>query len=78
MNFCTIGVNFYEGYVHYLSVSYDINILKDDAMKELYKIIHIQSGTSHISINGTEFVLTGPHVLYINELDKISFYAYSV
>jgi AraC family L-rhamnose operon regulatory protein RhaS len=76
MKYYTVGVNFYEGYIHNLSVSYDISILKDESMKELYKLIHIQSGTSHISINGTEFVLTGPHVLYINEIDNISFFTY--
>lgn len=76
MSFYTTGVNFFEGYIHNLSVSYDVNVLKDSEMKELYKIIHIKSGTSHISINGTKFVLTGAYILYINEQDNITFYSY--
>ena len=77
MDFFTIGEKFYIGYVHNLYVTYDIETLKDKSSKDYYKIIHIQSGTNHIAINGTRFILTGAYTLYLNEEDDIKFYSLS-
>ena len=71
MNFYTLGS---PGYIFYIYITNNLDALKDQSAKEYYKIIYIKSGTSHISINGNEYILTGAHVLHINEKDDLVFY----
>lgn len=77
MILCTVGVTYHSGYVCHLYVSNDLETLKSQSAKEYYKIIHIQSKTSHFSINKNEYILTGFHVLYLNEQDEIIFHKLS-
>ncbi|MFZ2539582.1 MAG: AraC family transcriptional regulator [Oscillospiraceae bacterium] len=77
MNFCTIGVDYHSGYVCHLYVTNNVITLKSQSAKEYYKIIHIESGTSHIAINENEYILTGAHVVYLNEQDNIIFHKLS-
>ena len=74
MDFFTVGVNYYLGYVCQLYVTTNLETLKKQSAKEYYKIIHIQSGTSQISVNGNRYILTGPHELFLNEQDEIEVY----
>jgi hypothetical protein len=76
MNLYTIGTNFYEGYIHYIYVSSSINVMEDELATAFYKIIHIKSGTTHVSLNGKDFILIGANVLYINDRDVIKFNEY--
>ncbi len=74
MDFYTAGFNYYVGYIHYIYVTNKPETLNSQSAKDYYKIIHINSGTSHISINNNEYILTGAHAIYLNERDNITFY----
>ncbi len=73
MDFYTKGFNYYPDYVLNIYVSKDMIALK----QECYKIIHIESGISHIKINDSKFILSGPHILCINEKDTVEFLEYN-
>ena len=75
MNLNTIGFNFYPECILAVSVHNTPDILEQDC-SDYYKIIYIDSGISHITINDSDFILSGPQVLCINELDKIEFNKY--
>ena len=73
VDFYTKGFNYYPDYILNIYVGNDISILN----QKCYKIIHIESGISHITINGSEFILSGPHILCINEKDTFEFLEYN-
>jgi AraC-like DNA-binding protein len=74
MSYCTIGFNHYIGYHFPAKVTEGLSGLQDKAAGEAYKIIYIKSGSSHFTLNGREFILTGASTICMNEKDEISFY----
>lgn len=71
--FSIVGHKHHIGYIFNLSIQEDPSILTTKEMVQYYKIIFLQSGTFCFTINKKNFVLTGDHVLCINENDQIEF-----
>ncbi|MDF2905803.1 MAG: transcriptional regulator, AraC family [Herbinix sp.] len=74
MSYCTIGFNYYIGYLFSAKVTEGLCGLTDKAAGDFYKIIYIKSGSSHFVMNGKEFILTGASTICMNEKDEINFY----
>ncbi len=69
----TIGNNYYKNYVFPVFVTEDLNVFLLEEAREYYKILHIKSGICRFSLNEKEYVLIGPHILLLNEQDRICF-----
>ncbi len=73
MFYATKGFNYFPDYTLEIFVSNNDTVLSQSC----YKIIHIKSGINKITVNGSEFILSGPHILCINEKDIIAFDDYN-
>lgn len=70
LNLSTISFNFHPNYTYHISVSKNLELLNED-IKDYYRIVHIESGTWHILINGSESIFTGPKIICLNQFDII-------
>lgn len=72
MRLDTVGKQFYTGYSLPICVFSGHDMLLSPFVSEYYKILLQDHGTLHLSINGKEHILLGPHVICMSEKDRVS------
>jgi len=71
MNYFTLGMNYYPGYVFPAKMTEAYSSLEDPEGQDFYKILFWESGTVHIEFNGSAYILTGANALCVNERDRV-------
>lgn len=71
MNLYTLGHKHYLGYCFSIMITKDTSTLQTEGVKEFYKLVYINAEKYEVSLNGKKFLLLGPHLLYINDQDRI-------
>lgn len=71
MDLFTVAKKYYVGFTCHEYVTNDIASLESKTAKDYYKIIHIDSETCKIILNGEERILIGTNILLLNENDTI-------
>lgn len=70
--FSTTGMKDYEVYILPLASSEGAYGLDKPEAGDNYKIVFIKEGTTRLSINKKQFILTGSNVICLNEKDEIA------
>jgi AraC family L-rhamnose operon regulatory protein RhaS len=69
MEFYTIGLSNYSGYIMDMCVSNNIESIYEAKARDYYKIIFFEAGTYHIILNNKEYILAGTYALCLNDID---------
>lgn len=72
MNFITFGEKFYPGFAMSVAASKDVEAFNNVEENDSYKMLFLKSGNAKITINEKEFIVFGPKVICLNEIDQHS------
>lgn len=71
MNLYTVGHKYYPGYCFSIMITKDTSTLQTEEVKEYYKLVYVNGEKYQVALNGMKLLLLGPHLLYINDQDRI-------
>ncbi|WEK54394.1 MAG: AraC family transcriptional regulator [Candidatus Cohnella colombiensis] len=75
MEWTTIGFQYYEGYVHHMSIECHTSMISAPPISERYRLILIEEGSGALEIAGQSYPIVAPAIVCLNERESLKLQA---